>query len=419
MKKILVIVAAMCACLFFIRLSLWSGDEAALTRDSYAQLFVTSRAIEALGKIGDLRAKEVCVKGARHKEFMVRLAAAEALGRLGGKDSVRVLKELTEDENDLVKIAATKALLALGDAGSEQALFRSLAGKDPAVRADAARQLGCFGNRYASRLTSLLAEDPSEIVRVTVIERLGENRYLDAAVFLRQALNDPNTEVAKAACVALGRLRDKASEKQLRSKLKSPDLALRAAAKTGLILLQTPLPGKAKRTMSTGWLWKDTGSNNELLKAASFIGIAEAGNVRVVPLLLAALTDPESSTFLRKESAKALRIIKPRVIESASRSLGSGAHTISADNLEIGYKAGGKNLTFFLADALRNTESPFYQDAPVLLLELRATEALPALRETLLQDNPDMVGTVAFVLGEMRDAEAVAPLLAACAKFGL
>lgn len=52
-----------------------------------------------------------------------------------------------------------------------------------------------------------------------------------------------------------------------------------------------------------------------------------------------------------------------------------------------------------------------------ILGELKEEMAWPSLRKALFDDNPDMVASVAFVLGELKDKDVVDDLMKVCKKY--
>lgn len=90
---------------------------------------------------------------------------------------------------------------------------------------------------------------------------------------------------------------------------------------------------------------------------------------------------------------------------------------ISSNNLKINYKVNGKDLAVIFLEALRNPKDPLHADSPFMLAELKEEMAWPALRQALFSNDLDVVSCVVFVLGELKDKDAVEDLIKACRKY--
>ena len=98
-------------------------------------------------------------------------------------------------------------------------------------------------------------------------------------------------------------------------------------------------------------------------------------------------------------------------------SISANTDIISSDNLEVAYRINGKSLTEVFIRALKDPDDPLHYDAPLVLIELNDPAALPALREALSTDDPDIVAACAFALGELRDTQATDVLMKTCIKY--
>jgi hypothetical protein len=81
----------------------------------------------------------------------------------------------------------------------------------------------------------------------------------------------------------------------------------------------------------------------------------------------------------------------------------------------VTYRINGA-LEIFI-QALGDAKDPLYNDAPLVLKELNDPAVLPALREALSTNDPDMVAACAFALGEFRDTQAVVLLMKTCKNY--
>ena len=100
---------------------------------------IQAKALEALGRLGNMRSTELLKGFLRHDVESVRLKAIEALGRIGG---VEVLQDLQPNLSSPIfeeKVVAARALVTLGEAGI--ASLRILESKSDNVTAAIARQV--------------------------------------------------------------------------------------------------------------------------------------------------------------------------------------------------------------------------------------------------------------------------------------
>lgn len=378
--------------------------------DRYSKILVTSKAVEALGKIGDYKAHDVLLEALKSKEFFIRAYAAYALGRLNDKEAIPfLLKLLVSDKNYLVRIFATQALVGLGQLDTEKSLLNFLIDKDPAVRGNAVEQLGCFKDKCLPRLIKVLLEDESSFVRIKAIEQLGLNKFEPAVVYVRQLLEDKDPQIRQAACFALGQIGDKNDIPLLIERLGDSDVSVRAAAKEALSLL-----GESSLIKI---FWQDIEDKEPILRVSSYVALANLKDINILPLLLKEIVAPENPTQVRIAAAKALMILKPYVSQvSFDKAL--GLSDILSKNLQVSYQVNGKSLVLVVIEALKDKKNPLYQDAPLILKELKEKISLPFLRQALFSKEPDVVAMAAYVLGELQDKDAVDNLIEVCNKYG-
>ncbi|MFH0739106.1 MAG: HEAT repeat domain-containing protein [Candidatus Omnitrophota bacterium] len=391
--------------------------------NKYSRIIVCSKALEALGKIGDPSAQEIINRGLKSKEFLICVSAVGALGRLGDKTAVPELKALLRNENYLIKIMATKVLLKLGEQEMEGQLLDFLNNKEPAVRAAAVEQLGEFKSKYMNRLMKVLCEDDSYLVRLRAIQQLGINRYNPATALIEKALKDPNPYIRQAACIAMGQIGDKNTRRFVLARLNDAEVVVRSGAKEGLSLfkdkeLGSGFAGSASNQL-TKIFWKDLESDDPGLKVSSFVALASFKDIKILPVLLKEITNPLSQTMVKKGAARALRILKPYISKIFDETLKSKSAAVSSESLELTYRVKGKSLLSLFIAALKNNKDPLHADSVFVLGELKEESSLPELRQALSQDNPEIVANVAYVLGQFQDKEAVSYLIKLCKDYGL
>lgn len=380
--------------------------------DRYSKTLVLSKVFEALGKIADPQAKQILIKGLKSKDFFIRAYAVQSLGRLKDKGAISPLESLVNDENYLVRIYAIKALVKLGQLDKEKTLLSLLSDKDPAVRANVVEQLGDFGDKYSALLVKLLSEDSNYFVQIKAIEQLAKNKFVPAVDLIYKALEDKDAQVRQAACSAISVFNDKKYIPLLIQRLGDGDIGVRATAKESLSIL-----GESSLIKM---FWQDIEDKDPILRGSSFVALANLKDINILPVLLKEITLPGNSLLVRDKAATALTILKPCISELIGKALSTPeiSNILLLENLELSYKVNGRNLILLLIEALKDKKNPLYQDAPFILRELQDEMSLPALRQALFYDDPDMVANAAYALGELHDKEALNYLIMVCKKYG-
>lgn len=392
--------------------------------NKYSNILVLSKAVEALGKLGDAQSKDVLGRGLKSEEYFIRAYSAEALSLLNDNTAIPLLKELAGDKNYLVRITVMKALVKLSklspaqraaaeaEFNPEELLLGFLNDKDASVRAAAAMQLGDFQDKYLPLLYGILLKDESYLVREKIIGVLGSNKFYPAAGYIIQALEDANYQVRLAACYALFRLRGKEAITLIRKRLNDESVFVAAAARELLGLLQDNSLLKLFR--------EDTESKKPEIKGSSYVALANLKDLDILPVLLKAVVSTESPLLVKISAARSLATLKPYIIEQASKSLaGSKAKNLLTENIGVDYKIKGRRLISILLEALQDEENPLHADSALILGKLNEEASLPVLRQALFQEDPETVARVAYVLGELRDKRAVSYLIEVCRKYGL
>jgi HEAT repeat protein len=430
MKKILMIILAVCLGLLFLLTGLFALrkiNRPLKTQAHYdsARIVICSKALEALGKIGDPRMKNALIKGFKNKEFLIRTSAAEALNKLNDKKTIPLLMESLEDSDPIIRILVTKALLNLGQPGMEDRLLDFLNNNDASVRAAVVEQLGQFKDKYLPRIAKVLAEDNNFIVRLRAIQQLGINRYHPALPLIEQALKNPNPRIRQVACIAIGQIKDSSTVHLIIERLTDQEAIVRSAAKEALSMFKTEEKESTGISRSKGriknefliLLRKDLESKDPALKISSFVGLANLKDITILPLLLKEVILVQNSTLVKKGAARALRILQPYLDDFLDQATKSSV--ISSVNLELSYRVNSQNLLWLVINALEDTANPLHADSVFILAELKDADSLPALRQALLQEDPDIVANAAYTLGLFQDKEAVSGLLNLCNRYGL
>ena len=380
-----------------------------------SKILVPSKVIEALGKIGSAEARDVLLEAMRSKEYFIRAYAAEALSRIQDKESISLLKKLTNDENYLVRIQAVCALYDLGQKDVEELLFAFLKNDNPTVRATTVARTGKLGDKFLLTLAEMLPQEKENVVQVKLIEQLGANRFKPALEYINSAITNSNPDVRRAACWAAGKIGDKKSIPLLLEKLGDGDVLVRSTAKVEL--------AKLGESDLIKVFWDDVEDKDPLMRGSSYVALAILKDLDILPILLKEIVNPESPTIVKIEAARALAILKPYISKLVNEALvksDNKYNVLLSENLEATYKVNGKSLILIFMEALREDKDPLHQDAPLILKEIDDNKiSLPVLREALLEDNPDLVATAAYVLGELRDKDAVDYLIRVFKKYGI
>ncbi|TBR18026.1 HEAT repeat domain-containing protein [bacterium] len=380
-----------------------TGQQKSLDREGV----MTAKIIEALGKIGDVRAYDICLKSLKSDNLFVHNAAIRSLAALNNKNAVPVLlKELVNEKDTLSKILITSALIDLGMTEHEKSLIQFSKSSFAYVRALALEQLARLDVKYLPMIADALAVEKDNIAKVKLIEILGNYGFRPVAATIRKELNNANEQVRTAASFTMGEIGDPKDIALLVKMLDDKSNQVRAAIKTALSKL-------GDRTV-INVAWKDLEKTDPLLKASSYVILANSNESKILPDLIKEVVDFKNASILRVEAARSLRILRPYfnklLIENKSTGTADNK-IISTDNLGFNYRINGENLVVFLSRALTDRKNPLYGDVPLIFLALRDDSSLPVLRQLLFSRDLDIAATAAYALGEMRDTDSIGYLI--------
>ncbi len=423
-RRVIIIVILACVALL-INAPYSEADNSPGINDRYSRLIVVSKVVEALGKIGDIRAHDVLTEAVRSREFFIRANAAQALGRIGDKESVPLLRNLINDENYLVRVLAVAALFELGQEDTKGPLLGFLRDNDPAVRAAAAEEIGRlvfeiednaggWKEKFLSILNDMLPLEEDPVVRVKLIEQLGGYRFNAAVEHINQSMNDADPDVRRVACWAAGEIGDKSSIPFLLERLGDEDVEVRSKAKISL--------AEMGERQLIKLFWNDVEEEDPYLRVSSYVALATLKEVDILPILLEAVVNPDNPAFVKADTAWALSILKPYLSDLIQEALLSSKNKhkrLLSDNLRIRYEVNDKELMSVFINALQNKDDPLHEDAPIVFQGFYDEISLPALREALWQDDPDFVAATAYTLGELRDKGAFDNLVRVFRRYGI
>jgi HEAT repeat protein len=294
------------------------GTESAPTRAAKAtastkpggdlEAFLRAEELRGLGAKGK-EAAPILIKALDDKNRLVREAAIETLGQLGAEARDAVPMLVPQLEHDAYRPAVLKALAKIGGAGVP-AIAAGLKDERVNVRAGAAEALGRIGSAAQSATPFLVAalDDKAPEVRRAAAEALGRigGDAEEIRLALQSKLTDESEPVRFHAAEALIRLDPKQQNalEALVKGLKDAEDPVRARAAAAL--------GKMGPHAKPAWsplaetLAKDT---NPAVRSVSAKSLGRIDPLAAVPLLIAALRDPEVQ--VRNAAAEALGDIGP------------------------------------------------------------------------------------------------------------
>ena len=167
-------------------------------------------ALDALARIADPSSAELFKGQLAHKDPNIRRAAAEGLGRTGDKSEIETLVTMaSNDESEMVRAASAFTLQKFG----ENYLARLVDFLDSDKMAPQVQgYLFELGTPAAAALVPRLLE-PDEGTRKHVVEVLGGIGDESTVAALTPLLKDRDKNVAKAAKLAIDRIRTRSSDR--------------------------------------------------------------------------------------------------------------------------------------------------------------------------------------------------------------
>lgn len=197
-------------------------------------------AAQALGQIGDARARMALMKALEEGDYSVRHAAEEALTRVGVTSAdIDTLAGTLESENDGVRSTAARMLSKTKDSKAIEPLLHALIDKEPHVRREAILGLGDIGHSRASAaIVAALCDSDRNVAEASenVLMRSGQTDLGRAAVEpLRSLLKHQDRLVRVKATQVLWKIADERATSALGEVLQSdPEAGIRRIAALGL-----------------------------------------------------------------------------------------------------------------------------------------------------------------------------------------
>ena len=226
------------------------GDESALdhliSAASEANSSVQIKVVQALGVIGNKRAKKALVHVIQDNSGELCDAAVKSLGELrdvaeGGSEVAHVLVEYILD-NDVLWCYAAKALRKIQDESALNHLISAASGANSSVQIKAIQALGVISNRRATKPLIHVIQDNSGEVRDAAVKSIGEIRddvACDALVELLKT--EPSSDLRKQVLCALAEINSQDTIPSIREALCDSDSSVRKSAEEALYKMHVPL----------------------------------------------------------------------------------------------------------------------------------------------------------------------------------
>lgn len=173
---------------------------------------------ESLVHCGAPAVPELCA-ALQGGSLLARELAAEALGKIGDRRAVGPLCHAVAQDETWVRMKAAEALGCLGDAAAADVLYQALQSGAFGLCEPAADALAALGAAGLAALGRALRHR-NWYVRKISLEALRKSGRIEAAVPLCQALKDQRAFLRTAAAVALGELGSSAALPALRDRLR-------------------------------------------------------------------------------------------------------------------------------------------------------------------------------------------------------
>jgi len=230
-------------------------------------------------------------------ERALAIEAVRALGRIGdGRASSVLVKAIQASSADaLMRIEATTALGSVGGEGVTDLLLDLIADRNPLVRGAAIRSFGHLASEAFTAILSGLDADEHWSARAALATTLGDLPDGVGVARLKTMIDDSDQRVVPAVLAALAHAAPQDAGAVLLQQLKADDPVVRAAAAAAIAELKPPT-GPAALGEAYRFGERDV---TYVARGAALSAIAAYGKSDAVPLLTAALGDPEWAIRVR------------------------------------------------------------------------------------------------------------------------
>jgi len=335
------------------------------------------------------------------EDINIREGAALVLGKMGPSagDAVAALTRALDDENSGVREAAASSLGKMGEAaeGAVPSLRRTLSDDDIGVRNSSIRALKdiaieCESQQAVAALVDALGCE-SNAMRTGVINALADIGK-GAVPSTVEALRSNNTDVRRAAGVALEKIGPEASDAvpELIVALKDSDSGVREAA-AGALGKIGPGAKEAIPPLIESMSDEDSDVRDAALSALTSISADNKDNQEVLAAFVGALGDERGFV-----SSRALELVVDRgkaVVPALLEAMNSEDDNLHMNSIVAIGKIGpeARDAVPRLIKELRVGDDSLREAAAIALGEIGpdASEALPVLREIRVLDESPSV----------------------------
>jgi HEAT repeat protein len=401
--------------------------------------FVRAAATEALGEIGDLRAKIALIQLTTDDEPDVQVIAVAALGHFQDKEVIRTLISLLSDENYRVQIAAIDSLVRIG-APALPALIHALNDPTLLVRTNAAAALGKLEDRAVIPILLRYLDDPIEEMRQATARSL--SRYGLAAIPpLSEVLRSGNRLQKMTTLDIFGQMSEEEATTAIRPALGDPDqgvrfYALRMIRKREAMELwrkawveqigaAVPKPkGIPRLKKEDEKLYVESNGENEVKKLinglkesnrnvqfTSAMKLTVMGKTAIVELLNAIKTEAPEIRRLAEEVIGEMRDVAVDPLTEALYDESPVIRAVAARNLG---RIGAKKT---INPLMRAMETEDDGEVRAIIAEalgyIGSLEVIPTLRRALMDRDDTVRSVAARALGYIDDPSAIDALISA------
>ena len=365
-----------------------------------SNLHVVHAATAAIQTLGNREARNLAILKTASPQAMVRRAALRILSYFGGPDATAALLNALKDADLRVREVALLGLPLLNDPNALAALLREAKGDNPKNRALAIRALGSAEALSPEGVAALLQalSDADPWVRYYSCQAVGKQKVLHSASALAERIYDEAGQVKVAALEALSHLDSPVASQALRDAADDPDLDLRRAALVGL--------GLQKREGDLPLLLKASRDADNATKLIALSSLNSFQNTQALQRLIAALFDSEEQI---KDAAINLLALRPE--PEASTALASMINPSKAGDrirLALTQPSPGRLAGLLVAMGGATDENAFLIAS--ILGRLPNGEGKRGLLSAMLMPNPAARKAAATLLGSFKDSEVLETL---------
>ncbi|MBU0527525.1 HEAT repeat domain-containing protein [Candidatus Micrarchaeota archaeon] len=196
---------------------------------------VIFESIEALEKIGDMRAIPVLSKKAIDQDPYTQALSISALGTLGAHESASLILDALKSKFEPVLLSATRAIGKLADERAIPDLMAALLHRSPDISSAARDSLGKIGKPALRPLLSAL-QNATINDRIYLIEAIAEIGTVGIPTLIQEIYTASPT-AAYGIVVALGIIKDKSTIPTLTMALEHPEPNVRGTAANSLRII--------------------------------------------------------------------------------------------------------------------------------------------------------------------------------------